>query len=143
MKSLPLILFTLISFAFFFLIKKDWNEYIILKKGALCSSYLLQIEEAKEKYKKENPLSRDRIEFHRDLLKYLPNTAMPVCPWNCKWEKYLLLNEKTQCPANGQKDKEPPIEPLSNNGFNDLGNTPPIPSFYEYIFQKLWDKFLE
>jgi len=61
------------------------------------------------------------ISSETQLYPFLPGEKLPESPWGVQYENVTDLTRTAASPANGVVGKEPPVEPLGANGFNDLG----------------------
>lgn len=87
-------------------------------KAASETENLRLIESAKQAFAQANP--GKQIGDVEDLLPYFPDNKMPVCPGGMEYENVLDLTQTTTSLANGMTSMEPPVEPLTSNGFNDI-----------------------
>ena len=83
------------------------------------------IESAKSQFARANPgkpigsvLAGDGTPV--DLAPFLPNSKLPVSPWGVTYANVLDLANPVTSSANGDPSKEPPVQPLSANGYNDV-----------------------
>lgn len=79
------------------------------------------IEAAKGQFSRANP--GVALSSESQLTQYLPNGEMPTSPWGMEYVNVTDLTKTVASPANGMAAKEPPVEPLAANGFNDLGTS--------------------
>ena len=88
-------------------------------KASSETENLRLIESAKAQFSRANPGMP--IGSVASLYPYLPNRRLPVSPWGVSYQNVTNLAQTVSSPANGQDGKEPPLDPLDANGYNDLG----------------------
>ena len=79
---------------------------------------LRMIEAAKAQFSRAYP--GKQISAEADLFPYLPNNRLPKSPWGVIYANVLDMHTTVTSPANGDATKEPAVEPLMSNGFNDI-----------------------
>lgn len=93
-------------------------------KATSESENLRIIESAKSQFSRANP--GKKIGSVQDLAPFLPAGQLPISPWapNEDPESYYtnwnVIHSTVTSPVNGDKAKEPPVEPLASNGYNDI-----------------------
>ena len=98
---------------------------VLHSKAMAEGENLRLIESAKSQFARANPgkpigsvLAGDGTPV--DLAPFLPNSKLPVSPWGVTYANVFDLANPVTSSANGDASKEPPVQPLSANGYNDV-----------------------